>query len=103
MFIVHVHVKVKPDCIDAFITASLENAKNSIQEPGVARFDIIQQQNDLSKFVLAEVYRTPEDSARHKQTAHYAQWRDTVADMMAEPRKGIKFHHVYPDEDGWGV
>ncbi len=101
MFIVHVYVTVKADCVDAFIKASLENAKNSIQESGIARFDVVQQQDDPTRFVLVEVYRTPEDPVRHKQTAHYAQWRDTVADMMAEPRQGVKFHNLYPDENGW--
>lgn len=101
MFIVHVHVKVKEDCIDDFIAASLENAKNSIQEPGIARFDVVQQQEDPTEFVLVEVYRTPEDPARHKETAHYVKWRDTVAEMMAEPRQGIKFNNLFPDEDGW--
>lgn len=101
MFIVHVHVSVKADCIDAFIEASLENAKNSIQEPGVARFDVVQQQDDPAKFVLVEVYRTSKDPAKHKETAHYAKWRDTVADMMSEPRQGIKFNSLFPDENGW--
>ncbi len=102
MFIAHVFVHVKPDCIEAFKAASVENAQNSIQEPGVARFDVIQQQDDPTRFVLVEVYRTPEDPARHKETAHYAKWRDTVADMMAEPRSAIKYINIHPDEQGWG-
>ena len=101
MFIVHVHVHVKPDHIDAFRAASLENARNSVQEPGVARFDVIQQQDDPTRFVLVEVYRTPEDALKHKETAHYQTWRDTVAEMMAEPRQGVKYTNSFPDEQGW--
>ena len=101
MFIVHVFVHVKSDMVEPFKQATLENARNSVQEPGIARCDIIQQQNDPTKFVLVEVYRTVEDPAKHKETTHYAQWRDTVADMMAEPRSSVKFTNVFPDEDGW--
>jgi autoinducer 2-degrading protein len=101
MLIVHVFVHVKSDQVEAFQQASLENARNSIQEPGIARFDIIQQQDDSTRFVLVEVYRTPGDPARHKETAHYQKWRDTVADMMAEPRTSIKYTNVFPDEKGW--
>ena len=102
MFIALVFVHVKPDQADAFKAASLENARNSVQEPGIARFDVIQQQDDPTRFVLVEVYRTPDDPAKHKETAHYATWRDTVADMMAEPRSAIKYDNVYPDDAGWG-
>jgi len=102
MFIVHVFVHVKPDQVEAFKAASLENARNSVQEPGIARFDVIQQQDDPTRFVLVEVYRTPDDPAKHKETAHYAIWRDSVADMMAEPRSAIKYNNVYPDDAGWG-
>ena len=101
MYIVHVIIQVKPEYIDDFITATVENARNSINEPGIARFDIIQQQDDPSRFVLVEVYRTPDDPARHKETAHYQKWRDAVADMMAEPRTSIKYTNVFPDEKGW--
>ena len=102
MFIVHVHVHVKPDMVDAFIEATTENARNSVQEPGIARFDVIQQRDDPSRFILVEVYRTPDDPAKHKETPHYQTWRDTVADMMAEPRSSVKFDNVFPKEDGWG-
>ena len=102
MVIVHVHVRVKPDCIEAFRTASLENARNSVREPGIARFDVVQQADDPTRFVLVEVYRTPDDPARHKETTHYAKWRDTVAEMMAEPRTGVRYTNVFPDERGWG-
>jgi len=101
MVIVHVHVHVKPDQIDAFRDASLENARSSVKEPGVARFDVIQQEDDPTRFVLVEVYRTANDPARHKETAHYQTWRDTVAAMMAEPRQGVKYANLFPDEQGW--
>lgn len=101
MYIVHVFVHVKPDCVEAFKEASLDNASNSVQEPGVARFDVVQQQDDPCRFCLVEVYRTPEDPARHKETDHYARWRDAVADMMAEPRSAVKYGNVFPDESGW--
>jgi quinol monooxygenase YgiN len=101
MLIVHVLVHVKPDRVEAFRQASLENAQNSIHEPGIARFDVIQQQDDPTRFVLVEVYRTAKDPARHKETTHYQKWRDTVADMMAEPRSSIKYTNIFPDENGW--
>ncbi len=102
MFIVHVFVHVKPDQIEAFKDATLANARNSVREPGIARFDVLQQQDDPTRFVLVEIYRTPGDPACHKETAHYQTWRDTVADMMAEPRSSIKFSNIFPDEEGWG-
>lgn len=101
MLIVNVHVHVRPECVDAFRSATLENARNSVREPGVARFDVLQQQDDPTRFVLVEVYRTPEDPARHKETSHYQIWRDTVADLMAEPRSSVKYDNVFPDESGW--
>jgi autoinducer 2-degrading protein len=101
MVIVHVHVRVKPDCVAAFRAATLENARSSVKEPGIARFDVVQQADDPARFVLVEVYRTPDDPARHKETAHYLKWRDAVADMMAEPRTGIKYANVFPGEQGW--
>lgn len=101
MLIVHVFVHVKLELVEVFKTVTLENARDSLQEPGIARFDIIQQQDDPTRFVLVEVYRTAEDPARHKETAHYQKWRDTVADMMAEPRSSIKYANVFPNEQGW--
>ena len=101
MLVVHVFVHVKPDQLETFETATLENARNSIQEPGIARFDVIRQQDDPARFVLVEVYRTANDPGRHKETAHYQQWRDIVAEMMAEPRTSIKYTNVFPDEQGW--
>jgi autoinducer 2-degrading protein len=102
MFIVHVHVHVKPESVEAFKEATLENARNSVQEPGIARFDVIQQLDDPTRFVLVEVYRTPDDPAEHKKTAHYQAWRDAVAEMMAEPRTSVKYDNVFPDDEGWG-
>ena len=102
MFIVHVDVHVKPDCVDAFVEATLENARSSAQEPGIARFDVVQDNAAPAHFVLVEVYRTPDDPAKHKETAHYQAWRDTVAEMMAAPRSSVKYANVFPDEDGWG-
>ena len=101
MLIVAVHVHVKPECIEVFRQASIENASNSVREPGIARFDVLQQVDDPARFVLMEVYKTPEAPARHKDTAHYMKWRDTVADMMAEPRTSVKYANVFPAEAGW--
>ena len=101
MLIVHVFVHVKSDQIEAFKAATLENARNSVHEAGIARFDVIRQKDDPARFVLVEVYRTPEDPAKHKETEHYQKWRDTVTDMMAEPRTSIKYTNVFPDEQGW--
>jgi autoinducer 2-degrading protein len=101
MLIVHVHVNVKAECIEAFKAATLENARNSVQEPGIARFDVIQQRDNPAHFILVEVYRTKDDPARHKETAHYQTWRDTVADMMAEPRSAVKYDNIFPADEGW--
>ncbi|MBN2394739.1 MAG: antibiotic biosynthesis monooxygenase [Anaerolineae bacterium] len=101
MLVVHVFVHVKPGDVEAFKAATLENACNSVREPGIARFDVIQQRDAPERFVLVEVYRTPDDPARHKETAHYQKWRDTVAEMMAEPRSSIKYANVFPDDEGW--
>jgi autoinducer 2-degrading protein len=101
MQIVLVHVNVKSQFIEAFKQASLENASHSIKEAGVARFDVIQQTENPTKFVLVEVYKTAEAPAAHKETAHYARWRDTVAEMMAEPRQGIKYTNIFPSDDNW--
>lgn len=101
MLVVHVHVHVKSEAIEQFRQASAENARNSVQEPGVARFDVIQQSDDPSRFVLVEVYRSAEAAAQHKETVHYQVWRDTVADMMAEPRSSVKYSNVFPGDEGW--
>lgn len=102
MFIVHVHVHVKPEYVEEFKKATLENARNSVEEPGVARFDVIQQLDDPTRFILVEVYRDEAASAAHKETSHYQVWRDTVAEMMAEPRSSVKFTNIFPDDSGWG-
>ena len=101
MFIVHVFIHVKTGQVENFKTATIANARESLKEPGIARFDCIQQQGDPTRFVLVEVYRTADDPARHKETALYKAWRDTVADMMAEPRTSMKYKNVFPDEKGW--
>jgi quinol monooxygenase YgiN len=102
MLIVHVFVHVKPDQVEAFKAATLVNARASMQEPGIARFDFVQQNDDPTRFVLVEVYRSAEAPAAHKLTAHYQQWRDTVEAMMAEPRSSIKYTNLFPDDAGWG-
>lgn len=101
MYIVHVHVHVKPNQIEAFKAATLENARNSLKEPGIARFDMIQQADDLTRFVLVEVYRTADDPARHKETVHYNRWRETIEPILAEPRTRTVYANVFPDEEDW--
>ncbi len=101
MLVVHVHVQVKPECVEAFQAATLTNARASVQESGIARFDVMQQADDPTRFVLVEAYRTADAPARHKETAHYATWRDTVAPMMAVPRTSVKFGNVFPDDAAW--
>jgi quinol monooxygenase YgiN len=101
MLIVHVHVHVKPERVADFIQATIENASNSVREPGIARFDVIQQSDDATRFVLTEVYRSDDAPVRHRETAHYAKWRDAVADMMAEPRSRAEFRNVFPADGGW--
>jgi autoinducer 2-degrading protein len=101
MLVVHVQVHVKAECIEAFKQASVANAKQSVQEPGIARFDVVQQQDDPSRFALIEAYRDAQAPAAHKETAHYAAWRDAVAPMMAEPRTSVKFHNIFPDDASW--
>lgn len=101
MLVVHVHVHVKPECVEAFRQATLDNARHSVQEPGIARFDVVQQADDPTRFVLVEAYRTAEATAAHKATAHYAKWRDAVADWMVEPRTSVKFASVHPEGAGW--
>lgn len=102
LLVVHVDCRVKPECVDAFVEATLANARASVKEPGVARFDVVQDRDDAARFVLVEIYRTPEAPAAHKATPHYAAWRDAVAPMMAEPRTSRKFTNVHPDDDAFG-
>jgi len=101
MLVVHVHVQVKPEAVEAFKEATLANARESIREPGIARFDVMQQQDDPARFVLVEAYRTPEAPAAHKETKHYQTWKDAVAPMMAEPRSSVKYVNVFPEDPGW--
>jgi autoinducer 2-degrading protein len=101
LHMVHVSVHVKPDHIDDFKTATLDNARSSVQEPGIARFDVVQQADDPTRFMLLEVYRSAEAAAAHKETAHYARWRDAVADMMQESRSSAKFTNVFPPDCQW--
>jgi Uncharacterized conserved protein len=101
MLIVHVHVHVKPGYVEAFKIATLANARESLKEPGVARFDVAQQQDDPTRFVLVEIYRDAKAAATHKETRHYPIWRDIVAPMMAEPRHSVKFNHIFPDDQNW--
>ncbi len=101
MLIVHVHVRVKPECVAAFREATIENASRSILEPGIVRFDVIQQNDDPAGFVLFEVYRSDAAVAAHKETSHYAKWRDAVAPMMAGPRQRTEFSNVFPDDGAW--
>ena len=101
MLVVHVQVRVKADCVESFKSATLVNAKASLKEPGVARFDVVQQQDDPTRFVLVEAYRTAEAPAAHKETKHYLAWRDAVTPLMAEPRSSVKFSNVFPDDQGW--
>jgi quinol monooxygenase YgiN len=102
MLITLVHVHVKTEQIAAFIEATIENARNSVLEPGIARFDFIQQSDDPTRFVLIEVFRDADAPNKHRETAHYLKWRDTVADMLAEPRVGIRHINVFPDDEKWG-
>jgi autoinducer 2-degrading protein len=101
MNIVLVHIQVKPEFVEAFKQATIENASGSVKEPGIERFDVIQQTDDPTRFILVEVYKTVEASATHKETAHYLRWREAVTDMMAEPRQGIKYVNLFPDDLNW--
>ena len=101
MLVVLVNARVKPEHIDAFRAATIENARQSVREAGIARFDVLQQPDERGRFVLVEVYRTADAPARHKETAHYKMWRDTVAPMMAEPRSSVRFENAFPSDAEW--
>lgn len=101
MQIVHVHINVKPEYIEAFKQATIENASHSVKETGIARFDVLQQADDPTRFILIEIYKTAEAPGAHKETAHYKRWRDTVMPMMAEPRHGIKYSNLFPEDSHW--
>jgi quinol monooxygenase YgiN len=100
MYIVHVFVHVKPECVDGFREAASANARASLQEPGIAQFDVLQNISNPSQFLLVEVYRTKDDSISHKETDHYKRWKNAVADMMAEPRTKKIYQNVFPDDEG---
>ncbi len=102
MLIVHVHVHVKQKYVEAFKEAITENARESLKEEGVVRFDIMQRSDDPERFVLQEVYRDEDAPKRHKETAHYKKWRAVVEEMMAEPRYSIKYQNIFPGDGGWG-
>jgi quinol monooxygenase YgiN len=101
MHILHVHARVKPEHLEAFQEATLENARHSIQEPGVARFDVLQQADDPTRFVLLEVYRSSDGHAWHRETAHYKAWAEKVTEMLAEPRTRFTYRNLYPADSGW--
>jgi quinol monooxygenase YgiN len=101
MIILHVYVHVKPEHIEAFKEATIENARNSVQEPGVARFDVIQEADDPTRFLLLEAYRDAAGQAAHRETAHYHTWVARVGDLMAEPRTRRTYANVYPADEGW--
>ena len=101
LLVVHVHVRVKPGGEEAFRTASLANAEASRREPGVVRFDLLADRDDPLRFVLVEIYRDAAAAAAHKETAHYAAWRDAVGDLMAEPRRSTKYVNLSPGDAGW--
>ena len=101
MLVVHVHVQVKPECVEAFRKATIANAEASVKESGIARFDVVEQADNPTRFVLVEVYRDEQAPAKHKETAHYAAWRDSVASMMAEARSSVKYTNVFPTDAAW--
>ena len=101
MLVVHVHIRVKPEFVDQFKQTTVENARHSVKEPGIAQFGVLQQQEDPTRFVLVEAYRTPDAPAAHKETRHYQVWRDAVAPWMAEPRSSVKFLNHFPEDPDW--
>ncbi len=101
MLIVHVYIHVRPEFVQAFLAETLANARASVKEPGIARFDVIQQNDDPTQFVLVEVYRSDQAPAQHKETAHYAHWRDTVPEMLVEERTRTMYSNIFPEDSGW--
>ena len=101
MHIVVVHVRVKPECAPAFVEETLKNARQSVREPGIARFDFTQDVENRSHFILVEAYRAPSDQDEHRKTAHYLAWREAVAPMMAEARAATKLVNLFPPDSGW--
>ena len=101
MLVIHIQIDVKADCVEAFKTATIANARESLKEPGIARFDFVQQQDDPTRFVLVEAYHSVEANAAHRETKHYQTWRDAVAPMMAEERTRKTFTNIFPEDKGW--
>lgn len=101
MLVVIVNVHVRSDCISDFIAATKVNAENSLKEPGITRFDFLQEDNDPTRFVLIEGYKTSADPAKHRETAHYKHWKETVANMMMEPRSKTDFSNIFPTDAEW--
>jgi len=101
MVIVHVFIKIKPDMLEPFKAATLKNAQNSIKEPGILRFDFIQQEDDPLSFLLVEVYKDSNAIAQHKETSHYDEWCKSAEQMIAEPRKRIKYVNIFPEDKEW--
>ena len=101
MLIIQIHVHVKPEFVEAFRQATAENARHSVQEPGIARFDVVQQNDDPTRFVLVEAYRSVDATGLHRETAHYRKWRDAAEPMMAEPRSRVEYSNVFPADEGW--
>lgn len=101
MYIVHVHIHVKPEFVEQFKNISIENARSSLQEPGIARFDVIQQTDDPSRFELIEVYRTSEDPAIHKETIHYNKWRENAEPLLVEARSRTVYSNIFPADKDW--
>jgi autoinducer 2-degrading protein len=101
MLVVHIHISVKPECVAAFLTATVANARESLKEPGIARFDLVQQTDAPTRFVLVEAYRNAEAPAKHRETPHYQIWRDAVAPMMAEPRARETYSSIHPPDENW--
>lgn len=102
MLVVQINIHVKPEAVDAFIAATVENASNSIQEAGIVRFDFYQQADDSNRFTLIEIYRSADDPPKHRETAHYKRWKDSVESMMVEPRSRTEYRNVFPADDQLG-
>ena len=102
LFVVHIQIRVLPQHIEAFRTATVANATESRKEQGIARFDLVQDREDPTRFVLVEAYRSEQATVAHKATAHYEAWRVAVEPMLAEPRTRRFFDACYPESGAWG-
>ncbi len=101
MLVVHVHIRVKPEDVEGFKKITIKNARNSLKEPGIIRFDMIQKEDDPAYFVLSEVYKDVEATTKHKETPHYAEWRAAAESMMTEQRHSVRFKDIFPEEKYW--